>query len=130
MLMGDMRERMLEARGGKDPELKFSEFRVLGFVGRHDGCSLSEVANGLGLALPAASKIVQALVERGHMERETSEEDRRQVRLHIGPEAKAGWKRAKEYARAALAQRLAPLTTEEREQLAEGLRAVRRVLSK
>ena len=126
MMMGDLRERV---RAMGDRDLTLPQLRVLGYVGRHEGASLSDVAEALGLARPQASKLVQALVERGLLARETSSEDRRQVSLRLGETARKRWKEVRDAARASLTKRLAGLTREERAHLAAGLRGLRRVLS-
>jgi DNA-binding MarR family transcriptional regulator len=125
--MAEIRDQM-QAQGG--PDLTLVQFRALRHVGRHEGITMGELAEHLAVGRPAASKIVQALVERGWIEREPSAEDRRQVALRLGPAAKAGWKRMRELARGRIAQRLAPLTTTERASLEAGLRALQRLLAR
>ncbi|MBI4578561.1 MAG: MarR family transcriptional regulator, partial [Planctomycetes bacterium] len=43
------------------------QFRALVFVSNHADASLSAMAEHLGLSLPAASRLVQGLVQRGLM---------------------------------------------------------------
>jgi MarR family transcriptional regulator for hemolysin len=124
-LMAGVREAI---HGTERSQLTFEQFRILGWVARHEGTSLSELANALGLNMPTASKLVQVLVERDLLERSTSEDDRRQIALRLGRTARAGWERVQKEARASLAKKLTGLDRTEREQLAAGLRGLKRVL--
>jgi DNA-binding MarR family transcriptional regulator len=63
-------------------ELTLAQYRVLSYVG--DGRDrATEVAGGLSLSKPTVSTMVDALVERGFLEREVVEEDRRAIRLVV-----------------------------------------------
>jgi len=125
--MAEIRETM---RAGRSPDLTVAQFRALGYVGRHEGATLSALADHLGLSRPAASKLVQTLVDRGLVEREQGEDDRRQVALRVSPQALASWRKAREGTRRWMAERLSGLPREDRDALASGLRVLHRVLGK
>ena len=72
-----------EARKHSSSELSMQQFRAMKIIGRHEGASLSEVSEHLGSTLSAASKLVDGLVERGYIHRETAEDDRRRLILAI-----------------------------------------------
>lgn len=80
VVMRDIRSQM---RSRRSPDLTVPQFRALGFVDRHRGSSLSDVASHMGLALPSASRLVDGLIGRGLMSREEHPVDRRRVRLTI-----------------------------------------------
>lgn len=64
-------------------EMSVPHFRALGYIQRHPDCSLSAVAEHVGLSVPAASRLVDALVADGLVERQLSATDRRYVALHL-----------------------------------------------
>lgn len=72
--MRAIRNRMRTSDGH---DISVAQFRVLLFVRRHPGTSLSPVAEHLGISLPAASQLVSRLVRDGLLSRRPS---RRQVR--------------------------------------------------
>jgi DNA-binding MarR family transcriptional regulator len=77
-------------RSARPADLSVPQFRVMGFLKRNPGSSLSEVAEHIGLMLPSMSKNVDALVNRGFVNREPSINDRRRIILsltHKGNEA-------------------------------------------
>ncbi|MHB8632961.1 MAG: MarR family winged helix-turn-helix transcriptional regulator [Thermoplasmatota archaeon] len=122
--MRDLRERMASPGAA----LSIPQFRCLAFVAHHEGTSLTALGAALGLEPPAASKLVQALVEGGLMEREEEPANRRQRRLRLLPQGHARYQSARSDVQAALTRRLAILSAHEREDLAGGLEALRRLL--
>jgi DNA-binding MarR family transcriptional regulator len=55
---------------------------VLGGMGNH-GASASDMINGLGVTKQAASQLIDTLVLRGYLRRETDAEDRRRLRIEL-----------------------------------------------
>ncbi|MGH2504870.1 MAG: MarR family winged helix-turn-helix transcriptional regulator, partial [Ktedonobacterales bacterium] len=55
LVMREIRTRMRQSRGAG---LSVPQFRALGYLRRHPGCSLTEVADHLGLSVPATSRLV------------------------------------------------------------------------
>jgi DNA-binding MarR family transcriptional regulator len=78
--MRALRQRM---RGGPQAVLSVPQFRLLGFVRRHPGTSLSPVAEHLGTSLPAASQLAERLVRAGLISRTASPTERRRVELRL-----------------------------------------------
>lgn len=65
------------------PQLTVPQFRTLMVVHRHEGSTLSAVADALGLSLPSTSKLVDQLVRRKLLERHSDTADRRRMMLCI-----------------------------------------------
>ncbi len=77
-VMRSVRALMRRSRG---PDLTVPQFRVLTFVNRTPGASLSRVAQHVGTSLPSTSKLVDGLVGRGLVERQPAAGDRRRLAL-------------------------------------------------
>ena len=86
LVMREIRMRMRQHRG---PELSVPQFRALGYLRRHPACSLTALAEHLGLSLPATSRMVEALVAAGLIVREPSASDRRYVTLRLSQRVSA-----------------------------------------
>ena len=78
-----------ELRSHRAQDLSVPQFRVLTYLKGHCETSLSPVADHIGLTLPSMSSLVDGLVERGLVKRETSRQDRRKVTLSLSDEGKA-----------------------------------------
>lgn len=63
--------------------LSVPQFRVLAFLGRNGGRSLSTVAEFIAVAAASASAMVERLVRRGLVVREGDPKERRRVRLRL-----------------------------------------------
>ena len=72
-----------EARKHSSSELSMQQFRAMKTIEHHEGVSLSLVSEHLGSTLSATSKLVDGLVERGCIRRETAEDDRRRLILAL-----------------------------------------------
>ncbi len=81
-----MQTMFAETRKG-DPNVAPNHFRVLGALARNN-CNLSELAEHQNVSLPTMSSTVQTLVERGWLERDRSEDDRREITLHMTEEGR------------------------------------------
>lgn len=66
------------------PDLTFPQYRVLGLLAGGDERSTALAAR-LAVAKPTVTSLVDSLVERGYVVRETAAGDRRVVRLAITP---------------------------------------------
>ena len=64
-------------------EISVPQFRTLAFLFKHEGASLSDVAEHIGLGLPAMSVLVDGLVSHGLLKRRTDQDDRRRVTLML-----------------------------------------------
>jgi DNA-binding MarR family transcriptional regulator len=74
---------------GEERRLPFAQMKALGYLYRHGRSSIGEVAEGLGLAMPTASELVDKLAERGLLERGVNPDNRRQVHVWLTEEARA-----------------------------------------
>ena len=114
-----------EIRAHRGPELTVPQVRALAFADRSPGAPLSELAEHLGLGRPSASKIADALVERGLLARETSPSDRRCVALRLTEEGMRVLKAARAATRERLAERLKALSGEELAAITQAMAVLR-----
>jgi DNA-binding MarR family transcriptional regulator len=63
--------------------LSVPQFRALNYVERHPGVGLTELAEHLGVSLPAASALVGRLVGSGLVDRSLDPEERRRIRIVV-----------------------------------------------
>jgi len=99
-----------EARRQSAEDLPVHQFRALMTIKDHQGASLSKVAAHLGATLSAASKIVDHLVERGYVRRETAEQDRRRLTLALTDAGEDAVNSVKLRMHSCLAEKLTALT--------------------
>lgn len=111
-----------EVRKRRTDGLSVSAVRALGYLQWHPGASLSDVSEHVGLGAPTTSKLVDDLVARGWVAREQDPGDRRRLALRLRPGGRRKLESVLESAHATIAERLAPLSAEERE-------AVRRAMT-
>ncbi len=107
--------------------LSIPQFRSLCFVERYDGASLSMVADHLDLSLPTVSRMISGLVQRGYMQRKSSEDDRRHVSLSLRPRGQAVMREARSATQKFLSQKFEALPQERREALVVAMQALREV---
>ena len=69
-------------------DISVEQFHILRFI-RRGHCSVSELANVRNISRPASSQGVDALVNKGLVNRTQSKEDRRYVELELTPEGNA-----------------------------------------
>ena len=122
LVMRTLRAQMREHRG---ENLSVPQFRTLGFLKRREGASLSEVAEHIGLTLPSMSKLVDGLVARKLVVRETYAGDRRRVTLALSARGRATHEAAVGSTRAFLVERLACLDEAERVDVARAMQILR-----
>jgi DNA-binding MarR family transcriptional regulator len=114
--------------GGRAEGLSVPQFRLLVFVRRHPGTSLSPVAEHLGTSLPAASQQVERLVRAGLLSRTPSPAERRRVELDLTETGRRILSDRDERTRAWLSERLAGLAPERLERLLAALADLRSVV--
>jgi DNA-binding MarR family transcriptional regulator len=117
-----------EMREATKEQLSVPQFRVLAFLGRNRGASLSAVAEHLGVKGATASAMVDRLVKRGLVERKTNPVERRRLELGLTRTGVSLLERARGRARAFLAANLAPASPADLQMLVQGLDVLRRVL--
>jgi DNA-binding MarR family transcriptional regulator len=116
-----------EMRSQRAESLSVPQFRALGFLARRGGASLSDLAEHLGLALPAASRLIDGLVTRGLVIRAPSTADRRRVTLTLSACGESMLDAARAHTVEHIAAKLATLPAAERAALGESLEALRRL---
>jgi DNA-binding MarR family transcriptional regulator len=124
--MRAIREQM---RSGLAANLSVPQFRLLRFVRRNPGTSLSPVAEHLGTTMPAASQLVERLVRAGLVTREQHPDERRRVELRLTEAGGATIAECDARTRAWLCERLSGLEPEDLERLAATLKELRDLLS-
>lgn len=123
-----MRTIRREMRGAAEEHLSVPQFRVLAFLGRHRGASLSAVAEHLGVKDATASAMVDRLVKRGLVGRDTHPLERRRLELRLTRTGTALLERARGKARAHLSKSLALASREDLQALVQGLELLHRTL--
>ena len=125
--MRAIREQM---RSGRAASLSVAQFRLLLFVRRHPGTSLSPLAEHLGTTLPAASQLVERLVRAGLVTRAQHPEERRRVELRLTDAGDATLAECDARTRSWLCERLSGLDETELDRLGAALRELRTLLSR
>src|SRR5262245_21998443 len=119
-----MRTVRAEMRRRRPADLSVPQFRALGFVRRHPGTSLSDVAEHVGLTLSAVSTLIDHLVTRELIERAVNPDNRRRATLTLTPLGQSTLEAAHDHTRARLVEFLAPLTAEHRALSARAMRTM------
>ena len=114
-----------EIRSHRAPDISVSQFRALAFINQHKGASLSDVAEHIGLALPSMSKMVDGLVTRNLVKRETRPHDRRRLTLALTQQGQAMHKSARAATQRFLAARLATACASDRTIVAQAMAVLR-----
>ena len=79
---------IVKSMASVDADLTVPQLRVLVILAAHDGASLSQVAEDLGVNPSNASRTCDQLVQRGMVRRETDSADRRRVALRLAAPGK------------------------------------------
>jgi DNA-binding MarR family transcriptional regulator len=116
-----------EMRGQNAALLSVPQFRVLGFLSRHPGSSLTEVAEHLGVTRATASAMTDRLVQRGFLSRMDDPQKRRQVMLHLTEIGSNQLQQSREKTRDTIAALMQPLTEEQISNMSAGLAILRKV---
>jgi DNA-binding MarR family transcriptional regulator len=103
------------------------QLRALLHVRTHPGCSLSALAEHLGMTSPACSGLVERLVRAGWLERTTDPRERRRVQLRLTASGMEQVARANLRARTWLVQGLTDLPVADLEALQATLGLLERV---
>jgi len=90
----------------------------------YQSCSVGDIAHGVGISMPAASELVDRLVEAGLVERLHDPADRRRVLLHLTQRARAFTEEMTALRRCQLSDALAQMTPAERPVLIRSLEAL------
>lgn len=110
-----------EARERTTGRLSAAQLRAVMVVEEHDGINLRRLANLLGMLLSSASRLCDRLVAAGMLEREPGRLDRREISLHLTPEAIRLLADLRADRRARLTEVLTGMSSAGREELRRGL---------
>jgi DNA-binding MarR family transcriptional regulator len=114
-------------RAGRPEELSLPQFRTLIRLRWHPGVSISDIAEHLGLALSTTSQLVDGLVKRGYVTRESAVGDRRRMVVTLTDAGRAMLETVRAAAQARMAEQVAALTPEERQAVASAMAALSRI---
>ncbi|GAA3038640.1 MarR family winged helix-turn-helix transcriptional regulator [Streptomyces glomeratus] len=107
------------------PRLSSHQLKALTAVRRSAELNLTALAETLGIALPAASRLCDRLEAAGLLERVIHPRNRRQLELRVTPRGRRALAEIAERRSARLAGVLAAMTPAQREALGHGLHAFR-----
>lgn len=110
------------ARERTTSRLSGAQLRAVMVVEQHDGINLRRLATGLDMLLSSASRLCDRLVAAGMLEREPGRLDRREISLHLTPEARRLLAELRADRREQLAAILAGMSAEGRQALLRGIR--------
>ncbi|HTP06893.1 MAG TPA: MarR family winged helix-turn-helix transcriptional regulator [Anaerolineae bacterium] len=124
-----MRTIRAELRRHRAADLSVPQFRTLAYIDRNADASLSDVAEHIGLTLPSMSKIVDGLVTRKLVTRQTAHDDRRRMTLALTARGLNALETSRAATRACLAEDLSVLTERERETIKQAMQILRPVFT-
>ena len=124
-----MRAIRTEMRRHRTADLSVPQFRTLAFIDRNADASLSDVAEHIGLTLPSMSKIVEGLVGRKLVTRQTHATDRRRLTLALTARGQTALQSSRAATRDCLAEDLAALSDHQREIIAQAMEILRPVFT-
>ena len=116
-------------RGVRGQDLSVPQIRTLSFINRNVRPSLSVTAYHLGLSLPGMSRLIDALVRKGLVNRTACPNDRRHIRLELTPKGRAALDLAWQATRVELSREIASLTPEQRGMISAAIEMVRPVFN-
>ena len=99
-----------------------AQLRAIMLVEQHEGINLRRLATGLDMLLSSASRLCDRLVAAGMLEREPGRFDRREISLHLTPEALRLLAELRDDRRQQLAAILGDMTPQGRQSLLRGMR--------
>jgi DNA-binding MarR family transcriptional regulator len=124
--MRAIREQM---RSGRAEGMSVAAFRLMLFVRRHPGTSLSGVADHLGTTLPSASQLVERLVRIGLLTKEQDPKEHRRVELRLTEAGGAALAECDAGTRAWLCEALSGMDARQLARIVESLRDLKSALA-
>lgn len=106
-------------------ELTHMEAKTMGFFARHPGATQSELVQRMGRDKGQVARLISGLRERGLLESQPDEADRRVQRLQLGPAGQAVHAAMLKRSRLLSAQAVLGLSEDERQTLLQLLARVR-----
>jgi DNA-binding MarR family transcriptional regulator len=116
-----------EMRSHRGSDLSVPQFRVLVYLNRYEGVSLSDIAEHMGLTLPSMSKMIDGLVARQLATRRMDPLDRRRVTLAPTALGRTAMQSAYKATETRLAERLATLSPSERRTIGKAMQMLESV---
>jgi len=116
-----------EMRSQREPSLSVPQFRVLEFLSRHPGASLSDVAEHVGVTRASASTMTDRLVQQGLVNRAEDPQERRHVMLSLTSIGSDRLTQMRDVTRRRIAALLDELPPEELAAVATGVAALARL---
>ena len=116
-------------RAHRQAGLTVPQFRAMVFAHHGEERSLSAMAEHIGLSLPAASRMVDLLVRRGLLRRETQPGDRRRIALSLTRRGDGAFRAAFAATRLGLGRALRRLPPRELEEISKAMRILSRVFA-
>ncbi len=124
-VMHQFRSRQYQVLRGGAHDITHMESKVLGFFSRRPGATQSDLAQHTGRDKAQVARLVKGLRERGLLDAEADEADRRSVHLRLSAEGQAVQRALHQQARKLGTVAVAGLSEGEREQLVALLRRVK-----
>ena len=118
-----------EMRSHRDTDLSVPQFRVLVYLNRFEGASLSDIAEHMGLTLPSMSKMIDGLVARRLVTRRMHPGDRRRITLAPTARGRTEMQSAYQATESRLAERLAALPLEKRLIILEAMQVLKGIFA-
>ena len=118
-----------QMRSYRTEGLSIPQFRVLLFVSRCSGTSLSAAADHVGLSLPAVSRMTDKLVARGLLARRHRLDDRRGVSLAVTSRGQRALTAALKATQTDLAAKLDDLNEERRTTVVRSMQVLRPIFA-
>jgi DNA-binding MarR family transcriptional regulator len=119
-----MRAIRTEMRSHRGSDLSVPKFRVLIFLNRNEGASLSDIAEHMGLTLPSMSKMIDGLVARQLVTSRMDPGDRRRVSLAPTALGRTAMQSAYKATESRLAERLTGLPASERRTILKAMQVL------
>src|SRR4051812_27896856 len=110
-------------------EFSVPQFRALAFLGRNQYAMLSDVAAFLGLTHPAASKLIDGLVDAKLVNRENHATDRRRISLELTSAGHRRYASVLSAAREFLSSAMDQLSDEDRAGVTTSMQTLQRVFA-
>ena len=124
-----MRTLAHDMRSMQPGQCTMPQYRILGYLYFHGSDSMGRLAERQGVTLPTMTKMVAGLVERGMVERQVDELDRRVVRLSLTDAGQSVFETMNEQVKERLAAVVAQMNEPDRAALIAGLRAFHRIIA-
>ena len=116
-----MRTIRAQLRVHRGADISVPQFRTMGYIDRHEGASLSELASHIGLTPPSMSKLVDGLVERKLVKRSEYDRDRRRICLSLTPLGRDQLRNAHRFTERFLESQLAHMPEEDLQTIARAM---------